>query len=296
MKKTLWVLVSVLLVALLYYVLVRPYEFQVRFKADTVPGDIIGTIRIWNKSMDSAHVLEVDSLRSLKQIIVRGDRKYVYDWRFSQQNDSVTKVTVQIAEPGRGVINKLLIPFTRQPIESDADAVVRGFYEVLKTHLNITKVNVIGEVELDSVFCVCRQLEVNQSEKAYGMMKDYSLLTSFISDFNLLVHGLPMVRVQEWNHNAGELKFDFCFPIVASDTLPMVKDIIYKKFPKQKVLKAEYFGNYITSDRAWYVLLQYAKKKGYKTSGLPIEYFHNNPNLGIRETEWKADVYMTLLN
>jgi hypothetical protein len=281
-----------MLTAILYYLLIRPFEFEVNLKANTLPGDLIETIRIWNRSLDSAKVVEVDSFRRLEQRIVWKKRTYVYDWHFRMVNDSATQVNIQISEPGRGLINKVLIPFTNQAIERDANDIANQFYEILKVHLSITRVKIEGEAELDSSFCVCRPLQTTQIEKANGMMMDYSLLTAFIDDFKLKINGPPSVRVHEWDHSLGLLKFDFCFPIVETDSLPVSNAVIYKKFRGEKAIKAEYRGNYITSDRAWYALLAYAERNGYKSSGLPIEYFHDNPNLGMNEKNWKADVYL----
>jgi hypothetical protein len=294
MRKVLWMLFGLLTIALLYYLFIRSFEFEVRFKANTSPGDLIETIRIWNRSLDNSKIVEVDSFRVLNQSIIRENRRYVYNWLFTSKNDSVTKVNVQITEPGRTMINKLLIPFTDQVIERDASDITNEFYDILKEHLKITRVKLIGEVELDSSFCACTYLETLQIEKASGMMNDYPLLTSFVARFDLKTDGPPSVRIREWNHNIGHLKFDFCFPIVPSDSLPLNDEIVYKKFGRVRTLKAEYYGNYITSDRAWYELLQYAKKNGYKVNGLPIEYFHNNPTLGVNEREWKADVYLPI--
>lgn len=295
MKKILWMLMGVLLMSSIYYFFIRSFEFKVSFKASTLPGDLIETIRLWNKSIDGARVMEVDSFGELRQTIVWKNKTYAYNWYFTETNDSVTKVDIQIAEPGRSLLNKLLIPFTDQHIERDANDIVRGFYDVLKTHLAITRVKIKGESELDSSFCVCRSIETSQIGKANGMMRDYSILTSFISDFGLKTAGRPSVRVSAWDHSRGLLKFDFCFPIVPADSLPLARSVIYKQFRKEKVLKAEYFGNYITSDRAWYELIQYAGKKGYKIQALPIEIFHDNPNLGMNERKWRAEVYLPII-
>jgi len=59
-------------------------------------------------------------------------------------------------------------------------------------------------------------------------------------------------------------------------------------------LKAIYNGNYITSDRAWYALLDYAAKNGIAVTGLPIEIFNNNPNMGTNELEWETEIFMPL--
>lgn len=292
MKKIVLGILVLTLLATGYYLFVRTYEFEVNFQAKTLPGDVIETIRIWNRSLSNSKIVEVDSVYELKQLIVQNQRQYVYDWHFVLQNDSVTKVNIRMSEPGRSIMNKLLIPFTEQPIEKDGSEMAKTIYEILKEHVRITSVKVIGESELDSTFCVCRSLTTSQVDKANGMMKDYPLLTSFVDNHGLKPIGPPSVRVKEWNHTKGVIAFDFCFSIVKGDSLPMIDSLVYRDFSGEKVLKAEYHGNYITSDRAWYELVQYAATNGYTVRGLPIEYFHNNPNTGINEIEWKAEVYL----
>lgn len=292
MKKVIWTLVAIALMALMWYLFIRPFEFEVNFRAKTLPGDIIQTIRIWDRSLDNAEIAEVDSVYRLTQKIIREDRRYIYNWNFETVNDSTTQVNVAITQPDRRLLNKLLIPVTHQDIEKDATEIVRELYDIVKVHLDITSVTVVGETEIAPTFCVCRSLETNQIEKANGMMRDYGLLTSFISAFNLEPVGPPIIRVREWNHTLGKLKFDFCFPIAETDSLPANDSIAYKQFEKRKVLHAVYHGNYITSDRAWYALMKFAESNGYEIDGLPIEYFYNNPNLGLNEEEWKAGVFL----
>jgi hypothetical protein len=296
MRKILWVLLSGIVIATAYYLFIRPYEFEVNFKANTLPGDIIESIRIWDRSLDNADVVAVDSFSSLRQTIVWRNRSYEYNWVFTRVSDSTTKVNVQISEQGRSLTNKLLIPFSNQAVERDASEIVNQFYDILKEHLEITRVIIKGEAEVDSSFCVCQSLETKQIEKAYGMMRDFPLLTTFISDLKLKPNGPPMVRILDWNHGKGLIKFDFCFPIVRMDSLPVSDSIIFKQFKKEKALKAEYYGNYITSDRAWYELIQFAERNGYETNGLPIEYFYDNPNLGMNESKWRAEVFLPILD
>jgi effector-binding domain-containing protein len=279
-------------VVLSWYLFIRPYEFEVNFKAKTLPGDVIETIRLWDRSMANSEILDVDSLSSLKQSIASGGNKYIYDWHFTLLNDSTTSASIKITEPSNSLMNKILIPFSLQPVEEDADSIIRSFYQILKSHLDITKVKLDGEVYLDSKFCACTTKETSQTAKANGMMLDYGLITSFISEHNLTADGPPMVRVLNWDHNQGKLKFDFCFPIIQQDSLPQVSEITYKLYRDVKALMATYNGNYITSDRAWYYLIHYAEKQGYSINGLPIEYFYNNPNLGANEREWKAEIYL----
>jgi hypothetical protein len=213
MRRILLLLTISGFIAFVYYLVFRPHEFEVKFKAKTTPGDVIETIRIWNRSLGKSQILEVDSFRHVKQTIVLGERQYTYVWNFDAVNDSILKINVRISEPGRRILNKMLIPFSEQPIETDASDLMRKFYNIMMEHLEITRVNIVGEAELDSSYCLCSSLETSQIEKANGMMKDFLPLTSFITRFGLKSAGRPSVRVTAWNHNAGTLKFDFCFPI-----------------------------------------------------------------------------------
>jgi len=294
MKKIIWTLLGASVLALGWYLAIRSFEFEVNFKAKTLPGDIIQTIRIWDRSLANAEIAEVDSFYGVRQNIVWDDHRYVFNWYFESVDDSTTHVNVTISEPGRTIINKLLVPFTDQYIERHARDIVQEFYEVLKMHLEITEVSVVGESETTPSFCVCRNMKTSQIEKANGMMRDYGLLTSFISTFNLKEDGFPLIQVREWNHSLGQLKFDFCFPVLKTDGLPASDSITYRELKRDKVLKAVYHGNYITSDRAWYALIRFAEANGYEINGLPIEYFYNNPNLGINEKDWRVDVYLPI--
>jgi effector-binding domain-containing protein len=292
MKRIWWIIVGAILLGLSYYLFVRPYEFEVNFTARTSPGDLVSTIRLWNRALKNSEIVEVDSFSAVRQTLVGKNGTYRYDWRFVAVNDSTTRVSIQVSEPGHELMNKILVPVSEPPVEKDAREVATKFHEILQTHLQITSVKIIGETTLESSFCVCREMQTTQIEKANQMMKDYPLLTSFVDAFKLNLAGPPMNRVTEWDHNSGQLKFDFCFPVSARDSLPDGKDLAFKKFPEIKVLKAEYHGNYITSDRAWYQLIQYAKRNGYQVRNLPIEYFHNNPNLGMDQAKWKAEIYL----
>jgi effector-binding domain-containing protein len=295
MKKVLLALIVVGSAALLYYFIFKPSEFEVNFKAKTLPGDLIETIRIWNRTLDKAKIVEVDSFNSLSQNIQWNERDYIYEWRFLPQDDSTTKVNIRISEPGRKFLNKLLVPFSEQAIEKDAYQIGNTFYEIVNEHLKITKVKVIGEVELNPSFCVCMSVESNQTDKANEMMKNFSTITDFITVHNLETDGPPQVRISKWDHEKGLLKFDFCFPIENRDSLPLMQSITYRKFRNEKALKAEYRGNYITSDRAWYALVKYAQLNNYNVNNTPIEYFHDNPTLGINEVSWKAEVYLPII-
>jgi effector-binding domain-containing protein len=294
MKKVALIALGAAALGLLWYLFLRPFEFQVNFTSRTLPGDVIQTIRVWDRSNKSVEVLAVDSLFGVRQKVSHNGREYLYDWRFRAVDDSLTNVKIRISEPGNQLRNKLLVPFSKPQIEKDAEEVARKFYSILSDHLRITRVRVLGESQTKSSFCVCKNLETTQAEKAHGMMSVYGILTSFVANSNLQPNGPPIVRIRKWNHSKGKLNYDFCFPIVKREGLPKSDSLTYQEFLREKAIKAIYNGNYITSDRAWYELNAFAEREGKEINGLPIEYFYNNPNLGFGEENWKAEVYLPI--
>jgi len=275
-----------------WYLFVRSFEFEVKFKTKTLPGDVVQTIRIWSKRSPLLSVIKVDSTSSLYQNVKVGDRDYFYIWNFDMQNDTLTYVNIKISEPDHALNNKLLIPFVEQPIEQDAKEVIYDFIDIINEHLKITKVKIEGIDYTREVPCICSQLITNQHSKAQGMMRDYSELAFYVADNNFENNGPPLVEITRWNHSLGELEYNFCMPIKPINTIPEHDKFFYKRQKKHKSLKAIYNGNYITSDRAWYSLVKYAKEHNFEITNYPIEYFYNNPNLGINEEGWKAEIYL----
>ena len=92
------------------------------------------------------------------------------------------------------------------------------------------------------------------------------------------------------------IQYNFCFPIIKGDSLPTHELIKYKQYQSEKAIKAIYNGNYVTSDRAWYALLDYAERENIEVHKTPVEFFFNNPNYGGNELQWKAEIYMPIKN
>ena len=125
-------------------------------------------------------------------------------------------------------------------------------------------------------------------------MKNYNYLTGELYDRGVQLDGPPMVVVNSWDMEKDSIDYHFAQPIIRSEKLPIGTDIEYRRIFNKPALKAMYYGNYITSDRAWYALLDYAKTNGYDVENTAVEVFYNNPNTGGDELNWKAEVYLPL--
>jgi effector-binding domain-containing protein len=168
------------------------------------------------------------------------------------------------------------------------------FLKKLNAHIAGFKVQIIGQEELKSKFCACTAQSTSQVAKAAGMMKDYPLLDGILAKNNVTLKGRPILEITEWDRTKDSIAFNFCYPIEKSDQLPQHKEITYREISGGNALKAIYNGNYITSDRAWYVLIDYAKKNNIEIAELPVEVFFDNPNMGANPLTWKAEIFMPL--
>lgn len=285
---------ALLLVSLLWYLFLKPQDYQVNFKAKAIPGTIYETVKAWNKGMDSVVPIEFESLEHFKQVLVVNDSVHEYEWKISPIHDSLSEVTVNIKDPAHTLGNKISVPFSDTDFEKGARKTLLDFNTFLNEHLQGFKVSIKGEAELFSSFCACVSLKTAQEEKARGMMANYSLLNSFLVDNHVELNGPPIVEVLDWDLKTNRLSYNFCYPILRSDRLPNHPDINYKRIFPKRALKAVYNGNYITSDRAWYALLDYAEKNGISVENKPVEIFFNNPNIGGDFLQLRAEIYMPI--
>ena len=296
-KKAASVLLFLVLGAVIWYFFIKPSDYIIRFKANTFPGAINQTLKLWDQTLDTVQKISQDGdLYHLSQKLRFGDSIHHYSWHIVPITDSTSKVKVHIKDCNlsHSLINKLKIPFRKTDFTIQSEKMVMDFMENLKKHTEKFSVTVVGEAETPSKFLAYVPLEVTQFQKAGGMMRNYNYLTGELYGRGVQFDGPPMVIVNRWDMNNDSIFYDFAQPIIRSEKLPHGTDIKYRRIFKKPSLKAEYYGNYITSDRAWYALLDYAKKNSIVLEPTPIEVFHNNPNTDGDELTWKAEIFIPI--
>ncbi len=293
-KKRGLFLMIVLLGGLTWYLFLKPHDYVVRFEVKALPGTINQTIKSWGNGLDDAEFLGQKDLSDLKYRIKFNDSTYTYHWKLESVNDSVSKVKVYVTDNEHSLANRLAIPFSKTDFEKRTKKTVEQFVKVLKDHLQSFKVSVTGKDGIPAKYCACVSLKGTQGDKARGMMEYYSLLSGVMAEKNIVLDGRPMIEVENWNIQNDSLSYNFCFPVIPSDSLPKRPGIFYKNIEKKPAIRAVYYGNYITSDRAWYALLDYAEKNNIPVDKKPLEIFHTNPNMGGNALEWETEVFMPI--
>ncbi|MDC0331720.1 AraC family transcriptional regulator [Flavobacteriaceae bacterium] len=294
MKKISAIVGFLLVGFLLWYLIIKPYDYLVTFKIKTTAGTINQSIKLWNTSIENTRPIQQENLKNLTQQIIIKDSTYNYEWSISSLNDSISKVSVYVTDIDHSFANKISIPFGTTDFEKRTQNTITDFIEKLKEHLSKTRVSEVVVDSTRSTYCAYIPMKGLQIEKASGMMQNYSLLTSVLSVENIEMNGTPFVEITNWNTQNDSITYNFCFPVIKSDSLPKDARIEYKQYNGVKALKAIYNGNYITSDRAWYALLDYAENHDIVVAKKPLEVFYSNPNFGGDELQWKAEIFLPI--
>lgn len=295
MKKRLGIVV-VLVLALGWYLFLKPQDYRVSFKAKALPGTINQTLRSWNQTLDGSVPMRYLDENRLEQQLVFNDSVYSYIWNISQLHDSLSQIKVNIKDADNSVMNRIKVPFGETDFEKRAKKTLLEFNDFLTDHLDDFRVTIVGEEDLFNTFCACTAQKSLQREKAGGMMHNYSLLNSIIAENEIQLNGPPLIEVVDWNQATDSLTYNFCYPIIRSEKLQKHPEVFYKRLFGKNSLKAVYNGNYLTSDRAWYAMLNYAEKNNLEVEPKPVEVFFNNPNMGGDELTWKTEIYLPLKN
>lgn len=296
-KKGLFFFIVVAFITASAWYVLKPYDYTVTFKTKANFGTINQTLKLWsNSKLDSAYIVEQKSLNNLKQRIVSQGKSYIYHWQFVNINDSLTRVNIGINDENHSLKNRINNLFSHTDFEKGVKTTITELFDILKEHLDKVKVTIVGEENIPEVYCAYVSVKSKQFTKAKGMMQNYGLLNSVLVQNHIVLNGRPIVDVTYWNMENDSIHFDFCYPIIKQEKLPNFDSIKYKWIKSKKAIKAVYNGNYITSDRAWYAILEYAKKNKIEVSKTPLEVFYNNPNFGGDELKWKAEIYLPLIH
>lgn len=293
--KRLWVLPGIGILAFLaWYLFLKADDYRVTFTVPASPGTIYQSLKTWDISQENAQITGQQGIQDLTQVLHFSDSTHRYNWNIEAINDSLSRVRVYASDPDHSLMNKIKIPFSDTDFEKRTRNTLMDFDRKLREHIRNFRVKIIGPETLGATYCACVKVKTSQYGKAHGMMQNFGLLSNVLVENGIQLNGRPFLEVTRWAMETDSIDFDFCYPIIERDHLPENPDLFYKYFESRPAVKAEYNGNYITSDRAWYALLEYARKEEIAITGLPVEVFHNNPNMGGNALNWKAEIFMPL--
>lgn len=294
MKKIILIITLVAVSALAWYLFIKPYDYLAVIKVKAIPGTINQSIKSWVHSVDINATMDHEGINNLEQRISFSDSIFSYKWKIIPLTDSTSKIKVFIKDINNSFNNRITIPFSDTDFEKRSKNMILNFTDKLFDHIKNFKVTIKGEDQFEGTYCAYVSIKGTQLQKAKGMKQNYLLLDGFIVANKMELNGPPIIEVTKWDMGTDSIYYNFCYPIIKNDSLPKHKLIRYKKIENIKAIKAIYNGNYISSDRAWYSLLDYAAKNNISIEKKPFEIFHNNPNMGGDALRWKTEVFMPI--
>ena len=125
---------------LLWYLIIKPYDYLVTFKVKTTAGTINQSIKLWNTSLENSSPIQQENLKNLTQQIIVKDSTFNYNWSISSVNDSISKVNVYVTDIDHSFANKISIPFGTTDFEKRTQNTITDFIDKLKEHLNKIRV------------------------------------------------------------------------------------------------------------------------------------------------------------
>ncbi len=301
MKKIKYFIVLILIGSLVWYLFIKPHDYTVRFKIKTSPGTVYTSVEEWNlinQELDSFsyRITDKKAYTAINQTLNTKERNLDVAWNFKSLNDTITHVIVGITEKGNSIYNRITIPFSNTQFEKIAINTIKNFKEGIENQLEKKfKVNYVGIDTIPKItYAYIEFKNIEMRNKAEQMMKYNARLLQFINLHNLKDGNYPFLIVDNWNLDQSTIDFRFCFPIKQRDTMPTHTNIRFDVLKPKKALKAIYNGNYITSDRAWFALYEYAKRHDIPIENNLLEIFYDNPFYGSDELEWKTEVFLPI--
>ena len=295
MRKRVVLGVTILLLSgLIWYLFLKPNDYIVTFRSKAIPGALNQEIKLWANGLENAEFIEQGNLTNFVHHIEFNDSLHRYEWDIKPVNDSISEVKVSIKDMNNSLLNRITIPLTNSDFEKRTKKTLMDCMTIIKDHTERFKVTIVGPSTIKPKFYAYVTLKSAQKDKALKMMQNYSFLNTILVKNGLQLDGQPFIEITDWSIETDSISYNFCYPIIQSDSLPVIKGLQFKQLAQQKAIKAIYNGNYITSDRAWYHLLEYADKNDISIKKQPLEIFYSNPNMGGNELDWKAEIFMPL--
>ncbi|MBP6181446.1 hypothetical protein [Flavobacterium sp.] len=290
------VLVVILFSFLGWYFLLKQSDYTITFKVNAATGTIFQGIVEWtttrSKNQNEIYtVLEKRNFDFIKQKMKKGNEEMEYTWDMKSINDSMTNVTIGVKDLNHSFYNKLTAPFVSTKFRTEQIEKIKSFKMGLEDHIDDFKIRIDGEGSSKEMYVAYISLKSILQEKAQTMIGYDAKIVGYLDKNKIKIIGYrPYLEITDWDQDKEIVSFNYCFPISKNTKYVPDSDVKFKTIPALKGLQATYFGNYRTSDRAWFALLDYAKKNDIKLENKPLEHFLANPFNGGNELEWETKI------
>ena len=298
MKKRIGALIAIAIAGwAVWFFLIKESIYTISFVADQPLGLVQEHVLRWPnyaaKDLDSIQLTD-QGQGLVEQLVHIADSTHRYRWNFKANGPGQTQVQVDVTDPEHNLAQKWKSLFGKSDFAYRSMANTRAVQKALEIEGQKFKVHSITDTLVEGRFCAYVPVEATTRTKARSMLYSIGFIMDYINSNGLSLAGDPFLEVKSWDPQQDKLVYDFCFPIVQSDSLPVSETVQFKTSKSFKALKAEFNGNYNVSHRAWYYLLDQAQASGLKVDSLATELFLNDPHEGGDPLLWKALIFLPL--
>ncbi len=293
-RKIIIAVLAIFAIFLTWFLFIKENDYEINFAAKTASATVYQGILDWAKSREKAEkekfvITKKKQFTKLRQTMTAGQSVVEYNWTIESINDSVTKIKVGINDKTNKIWNRISAPFGSKFISNEIQK-IKTFKTGLEEHLSNFKIGKITEGSTTEVFVAYITLETVMQEKAQTMMGSDNIIVGYLHNNKIPIIGKPICEVTKLDLETEKISFNYCFPIDKNTKYIVDKNVKFKTITAKKGLQIDYFGNYRTSDRAWFKVIDYAKKQNIALNMKPIENYLSNPFNGGSESEWKATI------
>ena len=297
MNNKLKLLLAVVILSFLgWYFLLKQSDYTITFKVNAATGTISQGIMEWSTTQSKSQnelytLLEKRNYDFIKQQMKKGNQVMEYTWNMESINDSITNVIVGVKDLNHSFYNRLTAPFIPTKFRTEQIEKIKSFKIGLEDHIDDFKIRIDGEKSSEEIYVAYISLKSVMQEKAQTMIGYDPEIVGYLDRNKIKIIGhRPYLEVTDWDQEEETVTFNYCFPIPKNTKYVQDDNVKFKTIPAFKGLQATYFGNYRTSDRAWFTLLDYAKKNNIKLQKKVLEHFLANPFNGGNELEWETKI------
>jgi effector-binding domain-containing protein len=293
-KKTIG-LITLLSIASIWYLFLKKSDYTITFQAKTSTGTIFQGVNEWAKQCNKNNntdykLVEKSYYNFIKYVQKNNQIDLEYSFEINSKNDSISTVKVDIKDNNHSIYNRLTAPFFSTDFKKSQIEKIKQFKTGLEEHLSELKVKSVSEGATPAVFVAYISLKSVMQEKAQTMIGNDAIITGFLHNNNIKIIGKPYLQVTNWDTDKETLEFDYCFPIDPKTKYIENDQVKFREIPAQKGLKVSYYGNYRTSDKGWFAIMDYAKKNNKELDLKPLENFMANPFNGGKELDWETQI------
>ncbi len=286
---------SLLVLFFVWYLFIKENDYIITFKVKTASGTVCQGIQDWvvgrKKSNNENYILVTNQKYNFLKYALKNDKQNLnYNWEIYTINDSITEVKVGISECNNRIYNRVTVPFLATDFKEEQIEKITDFKKGLEDHLKKHKLNLVKVGSSPEILVAYIALKSVMQEKAQTMIMNDNIITGYLFQNHIKITGKPYLEITNWDEEIENLEFNYCFPIDKNAVVTKDVNVKFKTIPSKKGLTISYFGNFRTSDRGWFSILDYAKKHKIDLDKKPLEHFLANPFNGGNELEWKTQI------